>query len=243
LKEIVDALLELIFPSRCAICRESSPLPLCSSCQDTFEFVKPPFCLCCGIPRLSVHEESLCANCRDNPPSFDMIRSACIYGGTVKKAIAAYKFQGLKRLSAPFAILMTNLLESECILKEAELMVPVPLHRSREKERGYNQSGLLADLVSSKTGIRVQKRLLIRTRRTETMNRLKRGERFCNLEHAFSVQRNGLIEGKKVLVIDDIITTGATLHECARTLKEAGARQVFGVTIARTLSKSGEREL
>jgi ComF family protein len=232
--------MELIFPPQCILCRGGSPLPICLTCQSTFQYVKPPYCQCCGTPRTGSDGDPLCADCRNNPPSYDLIRSACIYGGTAKKAITAYKFHGRRKLSSIFSGLLVDMLRRESIEKDVDLICAVPLHRDREKVRGYNQAALLSDIISRETGIRNEATLLIRTRRTDTMNRLKRGARFRNMENAFSVTDNNLVRGKKVLMVDDIITTGATLHECAKTLKDAGALRVYGATIARTLSKAGD---
>jgi len=151
----------------------------------------------------------------------------------LKQLIILFKYQGYESLKKPLARLLLKNHEVRDILGSVDLIIPVPLHPSREKERGFNQAELLAEEISRTIGKPVAKRVLIKTRKTLTQVSLEAEERKQNLTGAFEVKNPGQILGRKVLLVDDVFTTGSTCQECARILIQSGASEVQVITLAR----------
>lgn len=174
----------------------------------------------------------LCAACIADPPAFDWARAAARYAGTVRDALHAFKFERRRALAGPLA----DLLLEQCAGRlpgAVDALVPVPLAGDRERERGFNQAALLAGRVAPALGVPVRTRWLKRVRPTPPQTELTGRERRANLRDAF--QAHAAVAGRRVLVIDDILTTGATVAECARTLRARGAREVGVLAVARVL--------
>ena len=184
--------------------------------------MKPPFCLKCGEPAPAI--EGLCGLCMKGEHLFDFARSALLFSRTLREIIHHLKYSGRVSLARPLGDLL-----KECLLREAftgDLVIPVPLHRSRERIRGFNQ----AELIAARLGRPVAPRLLRRRKNTPSQTGLTRNERKRNLAGAFEVR--GGVKGT-VIVVDDVYTTGSTMNEIARTLKRAGAERVEVLTVAR----------
>lgn len=179
----------------------------------------------------------LCRRCARVEPSYDRVRSLYEYGGAVKKSIIAFKFQGKRELAEALAALMTEYYEIELAGEKVDFIVPVPLHSERELGRGFNQSLSLAEFIGIATGVPVSNKMIKRVRATETMNKLGRAQRFRNMEGAFNVIDRSIVDGRQIMLLDDVITTGATLDECAGTLKRCGAKRVICLTLARTIRR------
>ena len=234
MRALATAALDLFFPAVCPLC--SARLgpgrrdPVCRTCWASFVRLAPPFCSACGVP---VPSEALarCDACRDAAPPFDYARAAASYGGTVRDAVHALKFGGRRSLARPLG----DLIIERCAgaLAAPDAFVPVPLARARERERGFNQAGLLAERLGERLGVRVRPRWLVRLRATAAQSELSAAERRDNVADAFAAAP--AVAGRDVVVIDDVITTGATVGECARALHAAGARRVGVLAVARVL--------
>ncbi|MDA8100006.1 MAG: ComF family protein [Nitrospiraceae bacterium] len=230
-----------LLPARCAYCRSSledlSKPFFCSQCWSDFSAVPQPACLLCGrpfgTPEATTHSPGhACWICRKNPPAFDQAVAAGVFEGSLREAIHIYKYRPLRGLGRPLGRWMAGSLQ---IVKHIDLAVPVPLHRTRLRQRGFNQALLLAREVSDHFGIRLCYDNLIRLRPTRPQVELSGLDRTANVRDAFGLGRPSAVEGKSVLVIDDVFTTGATMHECSRVLKEAGASSVTALTLARAV--------
>ncbi len=151
------------------------------------------------------------------------------------EVISRFKFRGAARLAKPLGTLLADYADREFLFSEFDLLVPVPLHRQRLRDRGFNQSLLLARRIAKIHSLPVDTAALQRIRHTQPQTELSGPERRKNIRQAFAVSRTGSISGKRVLLIDDVFTTGATVQECAKTLLRAGAQQVDVLTLARVL--------
>lgn len=163
------------------------------------------------------------------------IRSVWQFSEDMQTVIHELKYHGKKSLSKCFGCEMAILLLRTPAYAAADLLVPVPLHRTRFRERGFNQSLLLCQAISSHTGIPVESQVLKRTKYTSSQAKLSATERERNVATAFQVVDGGALNCKSIIVVDDVLTTGATLRACAVALRRAGATRIFGLTVARTL--------
>ena len=241
-KEWATAFVDLLFPPFCPLCRarldEGRRDPLCGSCWDRLERLSPPYCRICGRPlptfdREGSPEASPCEPCRRRRPRFSYARAAALYGERVREAVRALKYEGKTALARPLGDLMAEAGSTMLVVNAVDCLVPVPLHPSREAERGFNQSMLLASRVSRRWGIPIAPRALRRQRPTPPQTDLDADERRRNVKGAFAVSRPRAVNGQHVLLIDDVFTTGATVSECARLLLDAGARTVGVLTVSR----------
>lgn len=240
-------LLDAIFPPRCAGaqngCEIWSRELFCAVCARTLQPIAPPFCNLCGKPFDPLSQASdVCADCRANryhgAPPFTAVRSLYAFEGAIRQAVHRLKYDGKTALSAPLANCMNEFLrQSSTRFVEIEALthiVAVPLHRHRQRSRGYNQSELLANQLGRLTDVPVAP-LLCRTRPTTPQVELSVRDRATNVQDAFALKLGANIEGATILLIDDVYTTGATLRECAHVLQKGGVAQVYGLTLARAL--------
>ena len=198
----------------------------------------PPYCRTCGRPFPSFEpgrasERARCEPCRRRRPLFTYARSATLYGERVREALFCLKFGGKTAMARPLGDLMADAGGAMVPIKGIDCLVPVPLHPSREAERGFNQSGLLARRVSQRWGVPVEAKALRRQRFTHSQTDLDAAERRRNVKGAFALSRPEAFVERHVLLIDDVFTTGATVSECARVLLAAGAASVGVLTVAR----------
>ena len=177
----------------------------------------------------------LCAQCRRRAPRFDYARSAARYEDVVREALHAFKFRGRRALAAPLGDLLVEAMEGWLPVGVPALLLPVPLHPRRERERGFNQASLLAWRVGRAWQCPVRNDVLVRAVATHSQTELDAPARRANVRDAFRLRRPELIAGRHVLLVDDILTTGATLSECARCLREGGAAAVGALTVARVV--------
>jgi len=220
-----EALLDLLFPPRCAGCGRSGSW-LCSACISEIEFIEPPLCSRCGLPSV----ENPCLSCQIDPLAIQGIRGVGYLRGPLKRAVYQFKYRQKRKLALPLADLMHHYLLENPL--PAELIVPVPLHMDRLRERGYNQAALLARELSARSGLPLEEGSLVRIRETAPQVVLKADERRKNVRGAFRGQGEKL-RGRQVLLIDDVSTTGATLEACAEALREKGVRSVWALVLAR----------
>ena len=205
------------------------------SCLDGFGRVASPLCPWCGLPLATwVEEDHYCENCLRRKPLYEWARAAYFYEGSVREAIHQLKFAGKSHLAGPLGELLAAATE-ECLPdSHDDLVMPVPLHPRRLRERGFNQSLLLARQVASRLGAELDYLSLRRVRYTKPQTSLKGEERRKNVRKAFGCTDRSLLKGGNVILIDDVTTTGNTLNDCARALKRAGAERVYGMALART---------
>lgn len=225
----LDRLWRVLFPSRCLGCGTRGEV-LCTACRPTISYLPAAICYRCALPTPT---GNLCARCQRRPAALDSVRAACTFEGVVRKAIHMLKYrQG--RYVVPF---LGSLLEEAIGRRplQVDVIVPVPLSRERLRERGYNQSQLLAGHLSRSMDIPMEPDWIQRTRPTPPQTSLSAASRRANVRGAFQ-WRGPSVEGKRVLLVDDVMTTGATLEECGLVVRHAGARRVLAVVVARDLS-------
>lgn len=219
---------------------------ICRACWASLEPWGGPLCTRCGLPFPSPHalESAVaeCGACRNDEPAFDGARSFGLYGGRLRHAVLRLKFTGQERLGEHLGELLAPTWDSLPLTGDfgPPLIVPVPLHPSRRRERGFNQSELLAEglvraLGKQSGGVapQVAKACLRRNRATPPQTGLSVAARRENPRGAFAVVKPDAVQGRAIVLVDDVMTTGATLSACARALKRAGAAQVMGLTLAR----------
>jgi competence protein ComFC len=234
MRKIVDALIDLIFPPRCSVCGKNSAQALCGSCIANIQYLNDDVCQICGSPRDKYFNSGVCSDCRKQKPVYQMARSAAIYSGVMKNAIHHYKFNGVKRLSSPLSELLVRSVKSSGIpLQQVDQVIPVPLSAKREAKRGFNQAYELANGISKAFNINIDNSSLKKIKDVRPQFELKRSERFENIKGAFKASK--IMEGKGILLVDDIFTTGATACEASRALIDAGARYIYVVTLARAI--------
>ncbi len=218
----------LLFPKRCVGCDREGAF-LCQRCLEDLPILETPFCFLCSQPGSLIM--GLCRSCWSRPLEIDGIRAPYRMEGAVRQAVHALKYQGVRSLAPTLGRLLAEFMDFNHI--SADLLVPVPLHRSRERRRGYNQSLLLAQEAGELAGLPVSRDALLRLRSTPAQARsASEAERRSNVSGAF-VAETSLVQGRRVLVVDDVCTTGATMESCAIALKEAGAVSVWGLALAR----------
>jgi len=230
-------LLDLLLPPLCLACRRpvAEQGGLCAACWQAIHFIDAPCCVRCGHPFAPAPAAGLiCAPCLTDPPLFDRARSVFRYDACSKGLVLSFKHADRPGLARFFAIWMAR--AAAPLLADAELLVPVPLHRWRLLQRRYNQAALLAGALARSRQIAYCPDLLQRVRRTAPQGRMNRTERRRNLAGAIALARPArLVAGRRVMLVDDVLTTGATLSECVRVLRASGAAAVDVVTLARVV--------
>ena len=245
-RQWLTAALDLVFPPFCPVCAErlgpGRRDPLCGACWSALERLTPPCCRLCGLPfgvfpggaddETSDAGGRLCGPCRRRRPAWAYARAAARYGDHVRDALHAFKFGGRRALAGPLGALMAEL-GPALPLAAVDVLVPVPLHPRRLRERGFNQSWLLARRLAAAWGVTARSDVLARRVATAAQTDLGAEARRLNVRGAFVVRRPELVAGRHVLLVDDILTTGATAAECALALRAGGAATVGVVTVAR----------
>jgi ComF family protein len=234
LKRFAANLLEFFLPRLCLFCGaavgEEADAAICPGCEAQIQWVESPLCTCCGrVFAARDGDDRVCGECQTDPPPFTRARAAALYEGPVAQAITSFKF-GHRMDMLP--LMQSWLRRPRCreLAEDADLLAPVPLHRRRLKQRGFNQAWLLAQAFPEASRAR---EAVVRSRHTPPQVGLNPKERLDNVKGAFEVPEPAQVEGKAVLLIDDLFTTGATVKECARVLRKAGARRVDVLTVAR----------
>lgn len=229
-------LADLIWPQRSLITgREvAGPGVLEPALWAKLQFISAPVCGCCGTPfEIAVDDGQLCGACIAHPPAYNRARAALVYGDVSRDLVLALKYQGRRDGLALLASWMSN--AGADLLKDATLIVPVPLHYFRLVRRGFNQSLWLAAALSRASGVKLSVDALKRIRSTPIQGGLSADARRRNVQGAFKVRpsQEDMVKDQKILLVDDVLTTGATAEACSRALKRSGASCVDVLTLAR----------
>jgi ComF family protein len=237
---LLRGILDLLYPPRCEACGRLRRDPICAECRTQIEMIEPPFCQLCGEPfDPRAQGAPTCERCRGRRLPFRLARSAAYYRRPLAGAIGRFKYDGQIVLARPLGDIMIEALSGaagDIDPPTVDVICPVPLHSSRQRERGFNQSQLLAEEISGVIGKPVST-LLERVRPTAPQVDLPARARAQNVRRAFAAKEDAGIAGRAVLLIDDLFTTGATLTECSRALRTAGAADVRVFTLARPLPR------
>ncbi|HUC62545.1 MAG TPA: ComF family protein [Alphaproteobacteria bacterium] len=225
-----------VLPARCLGCGKlvDAPGALCGACWNEIDFLAPPFCACCGIPfEVDPGEDLLCGLCLKRRPAFGRARAVFRYDEESRRLILGFKHGDRLHGAPAFGQWMAR--AGAALLDDADWVAPVPLHWTRLFRRRYNQAALLAHAIGRARGVPVVPDLLLRRRRTPSQGGLNATERQRNMRGAFALKPTyaGAVEGKRVVLVDDVLTTGATVNACAETLIAAGAAAVDILTLAR----------
>ncbi len=232
MNSFLTALLSLLYPRRCPVCDE--PVRpwnalICGDCRPSLTYIQPPVCMKCG-KHIGDSGQEYCADCAERSHLYDRGRALFSYR-SVAASIARFKYHGRREYAAFYAACMVNALGGFIRGCHADAFIPVPLHRSRRRRRGYNQAEVLARELSALTGIPVCGDLIGRVRKTAPMKELSASERQNNLKKAFKILRND-VKLKTIIIIDDIYTTGSTIDAMSRELKKAGVEKIYFMTLA-----------
>jgi competence protein ComFC len=240
-----EALASLVFPAPCRICKRildtGNRIPFCRECIEAIQQPLPePLCSKCGRPIVSAAvtegiSRPLCHLCRSDVYAFEMARSFGAYTPRMSRAILLLKYGNVAPLGGWFARVLAKMIQEHSEDFAADAVVPVPLDRARFRERGYNQAELIAKPLARLLGIPFRSYLLVRTRPRPNHLRLTRRERWETVRGAYAPHEAAQVDKLRVLLVDDVFTTGATLDACSRALKGAGAARVVGLTVARAL--------
>lgn len=242
-----EALASLVLPAPCRICEQildtGSTIPFCRSCTVALEeMLSEPLCSHCGRPVVSAAATestppALCHLCRAGIYAFDLARSFGAYTPRMARAILLMKYGNISPLGGWFARRLANLVACQRGSLDVDAVVPVPLDRGRLRERGYNQAEWIARPLARLLHIPFRSYLLVRTRPRPNQLRLTRRERWETVRGAYATHKAAQVDNLRVLLVDDVFTTGATLDACSRALKGAGAARVVGLTVARALPR------
>lgn len=239
---LLRAGVDLILPPRCPATGEvvAEAGTVSPALWKELDFITAPFCAACGLP-FSFEmggAEALCGACLEHRPVFDCARSPLVYNDASRTLILALKYGDRMDVALTLSPMMAR--AGAELIAESDAVVPVPLHPWRLWSRRFNQSAVLGKRLAAQTGLSFRPDLLSRTRRTIPQKGLSRAERQRNVRGAFSIPKNADVHGMRILLIDDVLTSGATLDECARILKKAGAAHVAVLTAARVTREGAD---
>lgn len=239
-RRVSDVLLHVLLPNTCYACHRDMALgsraALCPQCEESTRVVGSRCCARCGkpLPDGGAHCRS-CRKARAQRSKCALIRSAVVFGQQIRPVIHAFKYSDARHLAAYLSGWMVRQWTEYPELAQAQLIIPIPLHRSKLHSRGYNQSALLARELSAAVCIPVDETSLVRTRNTPSQTGFGREGRLQNMSGAFTCINPTAVKGKIILLVDDVATTGATLEGCAQALRACGAKKVMAYTLAREL--------
>jgi ComF family protein len=239
MRALIERCLQFLLPPQCHCCEkflEEGQQGICPDCLSKIRWIEPPLCTLCGVPFLSREiENHPCGACLTRGKYFTMARAVGYYEGPLREAIHRWKYEEKSYLTLFFG---EKLAEGFCRYwdpQSFDLIIPVPLHSKRLRERGFNQALLLVKELSRRTQIPYSKRLLQKRILTPPQVNLSGGEREKGVRGSFHIQRDEEIEGKSILLVDDVYTTGATVNECSKVLLKAGVERVDVLTLAHAI--------
>ena len=237
---MLRALLDIVFPPLCHACKEFIPdagnLHLCIRCRGEMHAVSSPLCTICGLPFATPGGiDHACGACLTTRPRFTAARAAVLFDGVARNLIHRFKYDRKVHLAWPLSLLAQEGLTSFTTSLGADLLIPVPLHRRRLRERGFNQAVLLGRPLAKAWDMPLVVDNLKRIRWTEPQVTLSAAEREANVRGAFALADPAALRGKKIILLDDVYTTGSTVAECSRVLRKAGADEIYVITVARAV--------
>ncbi len=239
LRSLLIGLKDLIYPNYCLNCKNKAGPSLkehfiCGSCQKKIEMNLPPFCPFCGrtLDEFS-RGKNTCPGCLNAKFNFDRAFSPCKYSGVIKKMIQEFKYSGRDYLGKNLGQILNNFIkEYNLPIEYMDFIIPVPLHNARLRQREFNQAQILSEQIAKEFSKKLLPGVLTRTKAAKSQTELSPEERLHNVKNSFSVTYPQLIKDKNLLLVDDVLTTGSTLSEAAKSLKTAGAKMVFAITLA-----------
>lgn len=235
--DIVSGVVDMLYPRRCAACGKpagEAAWHVCWDCLAQLWPIQSPRCAKCGNPISGmVMNEYTCSFCRKDTPAYDKARSAVHFDGPIMTLLHHFKYSGAAWLSRDLGMLLGACISANFERHEVDAVIYVPLHHRKERERTYNQAALLAAYVADGLDIPVMHSIIARARDTPSQTSLSANKRKENVSGAFVVKNPRWADGRRFLLVDDVMTTGATVDECARQLKDAGAARVLVATVAR----------
>lgn len=236
---MISSIISLLYPPLCLVCGKRDNLrnqDLCADCLKKLKKRSPPFCVKCGrqLPG-DPNIEISCNDCKKDAPCFDRAFSVFYYNGILKELVHNFKYKKMTSLGQEFAQLTVDFMKDHDIAKDSDLVLSIPMHPARLFKREINPSHILAKTIAKKLCLDYSASLLKKIKNTAPQSRLSRSERIENLKGSFSLKRNAgsYIKNRDILLVDDLFTTGSTVNECARLLKEASAGHVEVITLAR----------
>ncbi len=240
LKEILSGIADLVFPPRCVTCgvllEKRTPLPFCPACAGGIRLIRSPLCSRCGLPFLEPEgEDHPCGECLAAERPYAVARAVGYYEETLLRAIHLFKYRGKTGIGEVLGKMMADFAGGRWEMGAFDRILPVPLHPKRLRERGFNQSVILACEISKRFAVPLDPRSLERRVPTAPQVGLGREERSANVRGAFAVGSPERIDGKRILLVDDVFTTGSTLGECSAVLLRAGAEGIAVLTMARAV--------
>lgn len=236
--ELKDDILDFVYPQYCSICKKHlkrEEKDVCETCWDSLASLPAPFCPYCKS--FFENGDTKCSFCNSLGRFADdhkilMVRSLGRFDDYYRSLIHRFKYEKRIPVGKRLAQRLGESVNGDSNFLNSDLLIPVPLHKSRYRERGFNQSEILAEGISKVTGVSVLRNVLKRKKKTRDQTELSPQQREENVRGAFTVTQPEMIKGKRIILIDDVITTGATLNECARMLKQVGAEKTLAMTIA-----------
>ena len=236
LRELCETAIVFLYPARCRVCEDflgvTSMPYICGNCWHDIQFLEPPWCDMCGVPDVN----GRCDECAISPPRYGKLRSIAFYQTTLQQAIHLFKFEK-KNVFAKHLIQLINAhVPTDCSITEYDFILPVPIHRKRLRERGFNQATLLAKGIAQVGGVPLLTNVLVRHRHTVAQSSLDSEARQQNIIGAFEIRNPDVIRNKRILIIDDVFTTGATICEAVNELWKADPAEIDVLTLARSLS-------
>lgn len=235
LRNMYETAITFLYPAECRVCEgflgvTSIPY-ICNNCWEDIHFLEPPWCDICGTPGV----DGLCDECATTPPRYGKLRSIAFYQTTLQQAIHFFKFEKKKVFARHLTQLIDAHIPLDCSISEYDFILPVPIHKKRLRERGFNQATLLANGMAKVGRVSVLRNTLVRKLHTVAQSSLDREARQQNIIGAFEIRNPDIIRDKRLLVFDDVFTTGATIREAVHELWTADPAEVDVLTLARTL--------
>ena len=235
-REMFETAIVFLYPAKCRVCETflgvTSMPYICASCWQDVQFFEPPWCDICGTPDVN----GRCDACATAPPRYGQLRSIAFYQTTLQRAIHLFKFEKKKVFAQHLVQLINTHIPADCSIAAYDFMLPIPIHKKRLQERGFNQATLLANGIAKTEDVPVLTDTLVRKRHTVAQSSLDREARQQNIVGAFEIRNPEVIRGKRLLVIDDVFTTGATIREAVNELWTVDPAEVDVLTLARALN-------
>lgn len=229
MKRFLEKMSDIFYPRRCPVCQKilkDQERMICPQCETMLHPIGHPRCFKCGKP---VEKGEYCRDCQKRKHMFEQGRGIFVYDSSMRRSVTRYKYYGCREYGDFYAKAMYRYAKMELREWKPDLIVPVPVHRSKERMRGFNQAAYLAERISRYTGIPADMGLVQKNIKTKSQKKLNALQRRKNLEKAFCV--TGDVRGKDILVIDDVYTTGSTIDAMASCLKKKGAENVYFLTV------------